>query len=477
MSAPKLFVSYSWSTPDHQQWVIDLATELRQSGVEVILDKWDLREGHDAAVFMEKMVTDAAITKVMIVSDRAYAAKADDRKGGVGTETQIISREVYERTSQEKFVLVVAERDSDGKPYLPTYYKSRIYIDLSESDKYSENFERLLRWVFDKPLYVKPELGAPPSFLADSSTTTLGTSVLAKRAIDAIKNDKGYARGTVDEYLSTYSRNLERFRITEKVGELDDQILAAIEAFTPSRDELLQVIGALIQYGSHGSANTLHRFIESLLPYYSRPEQQTSWNKHEFDHFKYIVHELFLYSLALFVRHEDYDAANYLLTTPYYLDHNAGRGRGTSVSFTSIREYLESLAHRNKRLNLRRLSLRADLLEKHSKSSGIPFRYVMQADFICFMRAELTEANDDDRWWPETLLKAERHYGAFEVFARAASKAYLAKVLPMLGIAEVKALKDKLRSYAADQRSIPRWDCNSVNPGALLGIDQLGTKA
>ena len=24
MSSPKLFVSYCWSTPDHEQWVIDL---------------------------------------------------------------------------------------------------------------------------------------------------------------------------------------------------------------------------------------------------------------------------------------------------------------------------------------------------------------------------------------------------------------------------------------------------------------------
>lgn len=477
MSAPKLFVSYSWSTQDHEQWVIDLATELSQSGVEVILDKWDLREGHDAVAFMEKMVTDPAITKVIIVSDKTYAEKADGRKGGVGTETQIISREVYERTSQEKFVLIVAERDPDGKPYLPTYYKSRIYIDLSESDRYTENFERLLRWVFDKPLYVKPELGAPPSFLAESSTTTLGTSALARRAMDAIKSDKGYARGALDEYLSTYSQNIERFRITEKAGELDDQIISAIEAFTPSRNEFLQVIGTLIQYGSHGASNTLHRFIESLLPYYTRPEQQKSWNEHEFDHFKYIVHELFLYTLALLVRHEDFDSANHLLTTPYYLAHNAERGRGTSVSFTYVREYTETLSYRNKRLELRRLSLRADLLEQHSKSSGIPFRYVMQADFICFMRAELTGADDYDRWWPETLLYAGRHYGAFEVFARAASKTYLAKVLPLLGVMEVKPIKDKLESYSADRRSLPRWDTNPVNPGVLLGIEQLGTKA
>ena len=135
MEKPKLFISYSWSNASHEQWVLALATELRESGVDAVLDKWDLKEGHDAVAFMEKMVTDKEISKVIIVTDKVYASKADERDGGVGTETQIISKEVYVNQEQSKFVAVVAEKDGAGKPYLPTYYKSRIYIDLSESEK------------------------------------------------------------------------------------------------------------------------------------------------------------------------------------------------------------------------------------------------------------------------------------------------------------------------------------------------------
>src|SRR6266446_6798061 len=116
---PRVFVSYSWSSPAHVQWVLDLATRLREDGVDVILDKWDLREGHDAIAFMEKMVTDKDVTKVIVVSDRVYAEKADGRKGGVGTETQIISAEVYGRADQDKFCAVVSELDPDNKPHLP----------------------------------------------------------------------------------------------------------------------------------------------------------------------------------------------------------------------------------------------------------------------------------------------------------------------------------------------------------------------
>lgn len=31
MTAPKLFISYSWSNAEHEQWVIDLASELCES--------------------------------------------------------------------------------------------------------------------------------------------------------------------------------------------------------------------------------------------------------------------------------------------------------------------------------------------------------------------------------------------------------------------------------------------------------------
>jgi hypothetical protein len=116
---PKTFISYSWSSPEHQQWVIDLATQLRDNGVDATLDKWDLKEGHDSKAFMEKMVTDPAVEKVILVSDRVYAEKADGRRGGVGTQTQIISPQIYAKADQNKFVAVVPEVDAEGKPFLP----------------------------------------------------------------------------------------------------------------------------------------------------------------------------------------------------------------------------------------------------------------------------------------------------------------------------------------------------------------------
>src|SRR5215510_6065595 len=95
--SPKVFISYSWSSPAHQQLVQDWAEQLVADGVDVVLDVYDLKEGHDKFAFMERMVTDKSVTHVLVICDQAYSEKADARKAGVGTESQIISKEVYEK--------------------------------------------------------------------------------------------------------------------------------------------------------------------------------------------------------------------------------------------------------------------------------------------------------------------------------------------------------------------------------------------
>lgn len=166
---------------------------------------------------MEKMVTDLEIKKVIIVLDRTYAEKADARKGGVGTETQIISPQIYAKADQDKFVGVASETGDDGKPFLPTFYKSRIYIDLSQSDIYAANFEQLLRCIYDKPAHPKPPLGRRPEFLNENAIQ-LPTRSPANRAIELLKTGATQAQGALDEYLSVFGESLEGFEFLLRVS-------------------------------------------------------------------------------------------------------------------------------------------------------------------------------------------------------------------------------------------------------------------
>lgn len=478
MSIPKLFISYSWSDVTHEQWVIDLATELRESGgVDVILDKWDLKEGHDAVAFMEKMVTDPDIKKVAIITDKVYAAKADGRAGGVGTETQIISAEVYSNQEQDKFVAIVSQKDEHGKPYLPAYYKSRIYIDLSEPDNYVDNYEKLLRWIFDKPLHVKPNIGKRPTFMDENEGVSLGTSVAYKKAISAIKENRPYAAGALDEYLSKFSENLERFRLKDIDGEFDEAVVNSVEQFLPYRNEAIQLFIAISNYApTDDNVLKLHRFFESLIPYMSRQKDMRQWNERDFDNFKFIIHELFLYVVAILIKSERFDQANILLTQQYYITSSSDYDKNTMVNFIVFRKAIESLNYRNSRMGLNRLSVRADMLHQRSKSSGLEYRHLMQADFVLFMRAEIEYGDSYLSWWPDTLLYVGRHHSSFEIFARSVSKQFFDKVKCLLNIDKPADLSELLLSYKKDPQKLPRWDDNRLYPSTLIGFDQLATK-
>jgi hypothetical protein len=162
---PKVFISYSWSSPTHQEAIRLWAERLIAEGVDVVLDIYELKEGHDKYSFMERMVTDQSVTHVLVVSDKQYSEKADARRAGVGTESQIISKEVYEKVQQSKFIPLVCEF-SDDEPFLPTFLKSRIWIDFSSPEAVNDNWERLIRVLYGKPLHQKPLLGQPPAYLA-----------------------------------------------------------------------------------------------------------------------------------------------------------------------------------------------------------------------------------------------------------------------------------------------------------------------
>jgi hypothetical protein len=142
--SPRVFISYSWSSEEHENWVLELATRLTEDGIHVIIDKWDLKDGQDIFHFMEKTVRADETDKVLIICDKGYAEKANNRIGGVGTETQIISPEIYQDVDQEKFVPIIAERDEHGNAYIPSYIKSRKYIDMSPGN-YETGYEQLLR--------------------------------------------------------------------------------------------------------------------------------------------------------------------------------------------------------------------------------------------------------------------------------------------------------------------------------------------
>ena len=174
---PKVFISYAWGNEEYQHKVLSFATKLMGDGIEVVLDKWDLKEGMDTFSFMEESVNNPKITNVLLLLDPVYAKKADNRDGGVGTETQIISTEVYRKVKQEKFIPVIFERNKRGNVCKPKYLVSRLHFDLSIAESFDSEYMRLVKTLYGVDSYVKPEIGNEPVWVEKPLITGLKNNV------------------------------------------------------------------------------------------------------------------------------------------------------------------------------------------------------------------------------------------------------------------------------------------------------------
>jgi hypothetical protein len=276
---------------------------------------------------------------------------------------------------------------------------------LSGDEVYAQNFEQLVRWIYSKPVHVKPALGKAPFFLLDDDPPRLANAALHRRALDAIRNAKPYAKGAIDEFLDSFIVGLGAFHIAGSENDFEEKVIKSVADFLPYRAQMIEIFMVLAQYrDALETHQQVHRFFERLLPFLDVPDGNHQWHEWDFDNLKFIVHELFLYLMAILLRYERFEFAAHMMRQPYYLRKAGHRGNSAVVSFTEFRQHLSSLQHRNTRINANRLSLHADLLEKRSHASGVDMQHLMQADFLLFVRGALDTLNGtgEEEWWPET---------------------------------------------------------------------------
>lgn len=475
-NSPRVFISYAWTSSEHIEWVIQLASELRSFGVDIVLDKWDLKEGHDAHAFMEQMVTDPAVQKVIMICDEVYASKANARSGGVGTEAQIISPNLYGKRDQSKFVAVVREKDSDGNAHVPAFYSTRIHIDMSDDDLYSANLEQLLRWIFDKPAHPKPPIGKKPSYLDSADNTQIGNSALHRAAFDALKSSKANALMLTEDYLESVVTGLEEIRLlgVNRMEVIENEVLQRIEQFSPTKNELIDIFQQLARSHDISDAHDMIvRFVEQLLRYKIIPDHITQYNDESLDHYRFIVSEIFLCLMTCLIKREKFHFAETILGSKFLFParHN---GPSTLVSFMAFEGNPSSLNTRNRRLQLNRISPQADLLKQRCVGSQIQFRDMMQAEFVLFLRSYVDALKSTKMlrpWYPQTLVYSVDSITSFDIFLRASSQKYFEKLRPLLAVHSVEELR-----LFVERMTPPRFDWDVAEIPLLSNLDTLGTE-
>lgn len=154
---PKVFISYSHDTIEHKKWVLNLAIRLRNNGIDAIIDQWELKPGDDLPHFME--VNLASADTVLMICTEKYVEKANSGKGGVGYEKMIITSNLLSNIDENKVIPIIKQTSTTS---VPTFLKTKLYLDFSKIDDYEFSFDELIRKIHNSPLYIKPEIGNNP---------------------------------------------------------------------------------------------------------------------------------------------------------------------------------------------------------------------------------------------------------------------------------------------------------------------------
>lgn len=139
------FISYSWEDDEHKKWVKTLASNLRNDGVDVKLDQWEVVPGDQLPSFMEKSIRE--IDYVLIICTPKYKRKSDNREGGVGYEGDIITGEVFQNQNHRKFIPIL--RKGDWMESAPSWISGKYYIDLREIANTESNYKDLITTILN----------------------------------------------------------------------------------------------------------------------------------------------------------------------------------------------------------------------------------------------------------------------------------------------------------------------------------------
>lgn len=453
---PQVFISYSWTNELFKQSVEELAQKLMHDGVNVKLDIWDLKDGQDKYMFMEECVTNSDIDKVLIICDKGYASKADKRQGGVGTETAIISAEVYQNARQEKFIPVIMERDENGDPYMPAYLKSRIYKDLT-GDNYEKEYESLLRNIYEKPARRKPELGSRPKWLDEEAPAGLYPVKEAELRVAGISVNR-LKSTTLQEFIDVYIEALNPFfRKTIDENTYLEDFVSLKEYRNIFLDYLKQVALKADCFGE-SMADTFEKMYNTLYNVQTFVPNAFSVNPGLFDIFRVHIWELFVCTATYMLHAELYSDINKLLVHTYFLRMSPVGSDIRPVSYNGFYHYSNVLEEKVKPTLSGELKNKLTLTGHYlcNEREYLPIysgKKLAEADLFLhqvYNGLGLEELTSYFTWFPICYIYAEEYSS---MWVKLRSKRFCEKIMLIFGVDTVEKLKGCLVKCIQDKNA------------------------
>jgi len=148
---PKVFISHA--SEDRERFVIDFAKKLREKGVDVWFDKWEIMPGDSLVDKIFEEGIKESETFIIILSKNSINKK--------WVREELNSAEVQKIEKSIKLIPVIIDEDVE----VPIFLKHTAWAKIEDLSNYEDKLKQILMAIYDQ--IEKPPLGERPKFATD----------------------------------------------------------------------------------------------------------------------------------------------------------------------------------------------------------------------------------------------------------------------------------------------------------------------
>lgn len=371
-------------------------------------------------------------------------------------------------------VVLVMNKAFGGPEFLPFDLKMKrvIVYELAESSNKAEakkvledGFEGQMRLIFETLPSLSKEL------------------TLEEKVIVAIESESRTRVGLLKQYWKKQFEELEKLYPGPYRKEDDDEAL--VQSLEKTRNIVFSFGKIAETIADSEDSDSLRQLFSGFKPllecYYLPVAYSGQFSKADHDFYRFIGNELLVTIVSVFLKEKKWDLLKIILEERIVIDNAYGQRR-EAVGFTYFSKDTPGLDHRNQRLELRRVSIRADILkERHTTE---PINQVslgddyFEADFFLYLGAEAIHTIQGREaifeWIPWTSIYLGSSYTTPRFLVLAQSKKIAEKMAETLGLSDLPQLKELVQKRSSNLEKL--WQRRSFwdNPLNQKEIEKIG---
>lgn len=308
--------------------------------------------------------------------------------------------------------------------------KGYTYIPCTGAGQFIDDFLRLLQRLDD----LAPTIGSGPT-ISDLRY--------------AFSSSKEPVAPLYSEYLKNILRELEQTKPDfSKFADYDEAIVAQIKEGMPISYRFIEAALLASKYSNVDAIEVIYNSFGDALKLYEVPDGFSgSYRTTDFDGYKFLIFEIFVSFIAALIKYDNWEIIGNILTNDLFVEKGS---ESKYVPFVRISDYVVSLDEiRNKRLNLRRISVMANLLKERFTQSQLSelmqHKEFLEADYLLFMRTACLGEDLQDFyhvWCPRSCVWLDRPPS---YIVKSESKRFLEKIVRATGFEKTEEFVENLK--------------------------------